>query len=626
MLDLRFLDPPTQHSLGEARRSLQKQQESVDKITAKIQDAEQELERIVRESHEVIRDLEQERAVVADGIARTLAYLSPIRRLPHELLGQIFTFIFEDYPCCSWVLSAVCQLWRRQVLSMPRLWSKIRLVTTPNASPDTVRLWLERSGTTVPLDIEIFLHNHNQHPSDERPSRRRPSVRAVSPGWGDGPVWPDWTGQAPGSPDGHDHGGGQTYMQMIGGPLQFAPGVTTQPNMPVLPPLVNVHHEHHHPGGSSLPSWRQISQTARSRGSAHWGHIAFYYLTEQMHRWSRFVFRFDRQFNSIGALKSIAGDAPLLREFEVSCAEPGLFNDWTWLPCTPNVYRLSQVDTLVLQYVPFKWSAPIFQNLRSLSLRTIPANSLALDRILHIIKQNPGLEHLSLNFTSVNPAVLPLVPVTLHQLKYLSVGGHFLLANLVDSLSLPVLETLVFDVDTRDAVEDTLSSLLVRSHNPPLQKLCIAYFLNASGPSGIFYGQGAMVTSWQFLAVMEDLHTLQVGGSALEPLVSLLGAPEDDNQDQWYCPNLVSLALRNCRAHGDGVAKLVQMVEARNPDSGAPVSAAGVTPVKLRQLELYDCGLGQDVVRWLDGRIDVVSCVEPYEVRSPRSPSFHFIG
>src|SRR5262245_5073749 len=34
---------------------------------------------------------------------------------------------------------------------------QIRLVTTPQSSPDTIRLWLERSATHVPLDIEIFL-------------------------------------------------------------------------------------------------------------------------------------------------------------------------------------------------------------------------------------------------------------------------------------------------------------------------------------------------------------------------------------------------------------------------------------------------------------------------------------
>jgi hypothetical protein len=45
-----------------------------------------------------------------------------------------------------------------------------------------------------------------------------------------------------------------------------------------------------------------------SRSSMHWGHIAFFYLVEQMHRWERFIFRFDKQFTSMGALKAINGE------------------------------------------------------------------------------------------------------------------------------------------------------------------------------------------------------------------------------------------------------------------------------------------------------------------------------
>lgn len=47
---------------------------------------------------------------------------------------------------------------------------------------------------------------------------------------------------------------------------------------------------------------------------SHWGHIAIFYLVEQMHRWERFIFRFDKQFSSFIALKSISGSLlPILR-------------------------------------------------------------------------------------------------------------------------------------------------------------------------------------------------------------------------------------------------------------------------------------------------------------------------
>ena len=39
---------------------------------------------------------------------------------------------------------------------------------------------------------------------------------------------------------------------------------------------------------------------------------------------------------------------------------------------------------------------------------------------------------------------------------------------------------------------------------------------------------------------------------------------------------------------------------------------AGVAPVRLRHLELYDCtALGPDVTKWLKTRIEEVVCTEP---------------
>ena len=97
-VDLHFPEPPTQTTLASARQDLLRQQHSAAEVSARIRTAERELERIVRESRCAIEVLEQERAAIEDKITRTMAYLSPMRRLPPELLGQIFTFIFDDYP------------------------------------------------------------------------------------------------------------------------------------------------------------------------------------------------------------------------------------------------------------------------------------------------------------------------------------------------------------------------------------------------------------------------------------------------------------------------------------------------------------------------------------------------
>jgi len=307
------------------------------------------------------------------------------------------------------------------------------------------------------------------------------------------------------------------------------------------------------------------------------------------------------------------GDGPILTEFEVSCAEAAFYNEWPWLPSANSntAVSLPRLRSLTLQFTPFKWSSPMLQtNLRSLNLRALPTNHLPLDRILYIISSNPHLEVLSLHFSAVLPAILPLSPISLPELTELSLGGHYLLSQLAESLVLPSINRLNLDIEARDPIEDTIQNLLARSNNPSLGHLSVAYS-NSSSPS-FYYGPGGVVISWAVLSDLTHLQTLHIGGTPLEPLLTALGPP-DEEQTHWACPNLVSLALKNCHSHSDGVAKLVQMVDARNPDAASSALIVnGVAPAKLKQLELYDCAsLGQDVVKWLKGRIEEVLWTEP---------------
>jgi hypothetical protein len=363
------------------------------------------------------------------------------------------------------------------------------------------------------------------------------------------------------------------------------------------------------------------------------------------------------------------GDAPLLREFEVSSIEAGYFAEWPWLPnasALTTPVALPNLRTLTLQHTPFKWSSPMLRNLHSLSLRALPTTHLPLDRILAIIANNPQLQSLALHLQGVLPAVLPLSPLALPHLKTLCIGGHYHLTTLIDNLVLPTLTTLTLDIEARDPIEDAISSLLVRSNRPPLEHLAIAYSTNpthtaaAVAAAAFYYGPGGMVITWsQLLADLPELKSLRVGGTALEPLLGALAPPDDDALTglnpgplhlpqpnpatatlagsgtvggssasgqtwTWACPRLEVLGLRSCHAHSEGVNKLVQMVEARNPPSSAsnssnngntsvaPVSSMVVTPVRLRRLEMHNCtNLGEDVMKWLEGRILEVICTEP---------------
>lgn len=163
--------------------------------------------------------------------------------------------------------------------------SQIRLITTQNSSADTIRLWLERSGDSVPLDIEIYLRvTKSQSETAARPRR------SSSP--------PTWALSFP------PHHGLSTHY-VIPHPTH------TIATLPILPPahtpiIIPPSSVAHDPWGvPSLPSQERLGPSSKT--SMHWGHIAIYYLVEQMHRWERFVFRFDKQFTSMGALKSITG-------------------------------------------------------------------------------------------------------------------------------------------------------------------------------------------------------------------------------------------------------------------------------------------------------------------------------
>ncbi|KAF8872510.1 hypothetical protein BD779DRAFT_1452696 [Infundibulicybe gibba] len=602
-----FPDPPTQQSLADARRSLELTNDSVDELASKITAAETALAEIIRESQCAINSLQSQRALLEEKAFQTKAYLSPIRRLPEELLREIFMWNFESYPCCGWVLAAVSTPWRRLALRMPKLWSKIRLLTTQNTSPDTIRLWLERSGSSIPLDIEIFLRvaNSKSSASESIPGRRR---RSASPNHPGSATWA--------FPMTHHHIAGHYVIPH--------PSHAPPPTIPVLPPahtpiIVPPSPSHSDAWSPSPPpSVSERPSSNASRMSTHWGHIAIYYLVEQMHRWERFIFRFDKQFTSVGALKSIAGDAPLLREFEVSGAEAAFYPEWQWLPnsSASTAPVIPKLQTLTLQYAPFKWSSPILRvNLHTLNLRALPTSHLPLDRLLSIVSANPSLHILSLHFQGVLPAVLPLTPTKLSQLTTLTVGGHYLLTQFVDSLIAPVLDDLTLDIEAREPIEDIVSNLLSRSKNPPLSHLSVAYGSNASF-SG-YYGPAGIVISWNaLLADLAHLKSLHIAGTPLEPLLAALGPPDDDTNQlsTWACPLLEVVAMKNCHAHSEGVSKLVQMVEARNPGppNGTGVAIGGISPVRLKKLELYECAsMGTDVVRWLKGRIEEVICTEP---------------
>jgi hypothetical protein len=97
-------------------------------------DADAQLKEELSKIQETLILLEKKRASLSSYRARNKAILSPLRRMPPEVLGDIFlwtlpspsevqnTFDVEDSP---WTLTRISSRWREISLSTPSLWSRI---------------------------------------------------------------------------------------------------------------------------------------------------------------------------------------------------------------------------------------------------------------------------------------------------------------------------------------------------------------------------------------------------------------------------------------------------------------------------------------------------------------------
>ena len=83
---------------------------------------------------------------------KSQSFLAPIRRLPIELLAEIFVIAIEGYGQNRFDMMRVCRAWRATILSMARIWS--RLTIRPSTSREQVEFVVERT-KQVPLDVSI---------------------------------------------------------------------------------------------------------------------------------------------------------------------------------------------------------------------------------------------------------------------------------------------------------------------------------------------------------------------------------------------------------------------------------------------------------------------------------------
>ncbi|KAJ7609167.1 hypothetical protein FB45DRAFT_1128074, partial [Roridomyces roridus] len=108
--------------------------------TAELSEHLVSLDEEISQLQDRLVQLNQDRSVLARQLRRHEAILSPIRRAPPEILGEIFSWTLPcsfreanledcdfDLTRSPWVLTHVCSLWRAVAISMPSLWSLILL-------------------------------------------------------------------------------------------------------------------------------------------------------------------------------------------------------------------------------------------------------------------------------------------------------------------------------------------------------------------------------------------------------------------------------------------------------------------------------------------------------------------
>ncbi|KAJ6458894.1 hypothetical protein DFH09DRAFT_1062962 [Mycena vulgaris] len=126
---------------------------ALDKFDADIESAQSVLRSLLTERDQTHETLEAHRAL-----------LSPIRRVPPEVLCEIFlhclpktTYIQASVAHCPLLLTQVSSNWRSVALATPALWTSIAVNLTPQSCLPDLRLietWIARSGL-CPLSFHI---------------------------------------------------------------------------------------------------------------------------------------------------------------------------------------------------------------------------------------------------------------------------------------------------------------------------------------------------------------------------------------------------------------------------------------------------------------------------------------
>lgn len=135
--------------------------EHQDDIEAIEEQNETRIAAIKKRWKEITEALQTKRKRIQVSFDIQLSLLAPVRKLPSELLFNIFEHFVRDGGS-PWTLALVSVAWRKVMFSICSLWSTID-VGIDTKSLKRVEAHLRRSGTHSLLDLRLSFHPHKKH-------------------------------------------------------------------------------------------------------------------------------------------------------------------------------------------------------------------------------------------------------------------------------------------------------------------------------------------------------------------------------------------------------------------------------------------------------------------------------
>ncbi|KAJ7651234.1 hypothetical protein FB45DRAFT_731279, partial [Roridomyces roridus] len=120
---LKSNNAPTETEIPPIQLFISENQSRLDALDVQIDDLRAQMQR-----------LQSQRDAVADCVRRHIAVVSVLRRVPPELISEIFVWTLaggQTWDAPPWYLGLICRSWRGIALSTPFLWSCIVVESRP---------------------------------------------------------------------------------------------------------------------------------------------------------------------------------------------------------------------------------------------------------------------------------------------------------------------------------------------------------------------------------------------------------------------------------------------------------------------------------------------------------------